>query len=242
MAPLPTVVLVTPVVVLIYLLFAYVIRRGPFPTLEPAPLKHVYLEVILLFTPAFLSNAWRVYLFSQGSPEPYTTYASYALLVSEAIPLVSQLLVRRRPISELGFTMIKSWRATLILIVWLAIFALGSIFGRLYLGTLSFPLLSKAAVIAVGLFFEELLFRGFILTRLETLHGVRQGWLYAAPWWGLIHIWQGFQVGWLAAIFGVIQITALGLLWGVAFAKSRSLLTTWPIHVIYDLFVAITPR
>ena len=227
-------------VIPIYLLVTFLIHRGSYPELKFEQMKRVYAEISLVFAPAFIANAGRVYLYAQGSPQPLTGIMEYALVAAYFLaPLTAHVLIRKRPLGELGISRILQWKATIILVAWTMIYLGLSVGARYYAGILSFPLLSRIPYLIVGLLGEELLFRGFIQTRLETVHGISRGWLYAAPWWGFIHIWNFFTLGLFEAVLGVIVITFLGFLYGVTYAKSRSLLSTWPVHVIYDLFIAV---
>ena len=52
---------------------------------------------------------------------------------------------------------------------------------------------------------------------------------------GVAHVAVVFVSGPAAAINAVLQAAVVGALWGVAFAKNRTLLVVWPAHVLHDL-------
>lgn len=218
--------------------FVYLIQRGSYAFLESIRLKYVYVEVLAVFTPAFVANAVRAYSKISGWGTPLNLLGEYALVgVYLFFPVLDQLFLRRRPLRELGFSRISNWKATMFLWIWLVILTAGSITYRfLTFGRVSFPLLSNAPRITLGLFGEELLFRGFIQTRLETVHGVKRAWIISSLWFGLIHIWNFFVIGLNRMILEMPSIVLVGMILGVAFAKGRSLLTVWPVHVVYDIF------
>lgn len=144
---------------------------------------------------------------------------------------------------ELGFAKIANWRATIILLIWVSLLLAGSVGYRLYQGRLAFPL-SSAPYFVVTILGEELIFRGFIQTRMELLQGVQRGWITGSFWFASIHFWNywwTFSIRGNYSVFSpLLLLLVIGMLWGVAFAKARSLLTTWPVHVIYDIFAVLT--
>ncbi len=209
---------------------------GPYPPalrlLKPT-LAH--LEVVAVFVPAFLANAWRNALMARGGPEPDLTIAMNALLAASLfVPLVVQLLVRRRPLRELGIGPIANWRATLILLLWLAVIVVGQLVFRSSAGLPMNVHLERVPRLTLGLFGEEFLFRGFIQTRLEAAHGLPRAWILASLLFGLIHVSNVFTSG-AAGLLAPVATFELGLLWGAAFAKTRSLFLIWPVHAVYDL-------
>ncbi len=79
-------------------------------------------------------------------------------------------------------------------------------------------------------FWEEFIFRGFLLTRLYALCG---RWWLAVPvgslLFGLLHLWEGS----LAAV--VIGI--LGLVMGTLFAWRKSLIPGWAFHFAHNVLI-----
>lgn len=76
---------------------------------------------------------------------------------------------------------------------------------------------------------EEILFRGFVLTRLSTLmRSTPAGVILSAVIFGALHGYQG--------PIGVIQTTAVGLVFGVVVAVTRSV---WPAVISHGIFDTI---
>jgi Type II CAAX prenyl endopeptidase Rce1-like len=86
----------------------------------------------------------------------------------------------------------------------------------------------RIATIGLGLFGEELLYRGFLQTHLESVVGAARGWIPASLLFGLMHIAVVFVHGPAAGLNAVVQAAVFGALWGDAFAKNRTLLVLWP--------------
>ena len=82
------------------------------------------------------------------------------------------------------------------------------------------PLLVMALVVGV---FETIFFRGFVQTRLEAAFGPVPGIGLAAVLYGLYHV--GYGMGGSEMLF----LTGLGIVYGVAFAQTRSALVLWPL-------------
>ena len=209
---------------------------GRYPRAVPLPRPRlVHLEVVTVFLIAFLANAWRAATIARGGPEPDLSLAMNAYLGATLIPpLLLQVLVRRRPLRELGIAPIANWRAALLLLVWLGIFVGATLFYRPSAGLPMDVRPERILPTGLGLFGEELLFRGFIQTRLESAHGLPAAWVLSSVFFGLTHLAMVFPSG-AAGLLAPVQIMALGLLWGAVFAKTRSLLVVWPVHAIYDL-------
>lgn len=93
------------------------------------------------------------------------------------------------------------------------------------------PLLA-AGVLASG-FAEELLYRGFLQTRLARLTGSgAAGWLTAAGLFAAAHAYHG--------PLGVVQCGANGLVFGLAFAASGRLWGVTAGHAGYNLLLVAT--
>ncbi|NLX13174.1 MAG: CPBP family intramembrane metalloprotease [Phycisphaerales bacterium] len=79
-------------------------------------------------------------------------------------------------------------------------------------------------------FWEEFVFRGFLLTRLHALFG---GWWLAVPVgaliFGVLHLWQGPLT---AVVIGL-----LGLVMGALFVWRKSLLPGWAFHFAHNVLI-----
>lgn len=219
-------------------LFAAVIawRGGSFPAVSPARTRWVLLQVGVAFAAEFAAGAWRNALYGMGSPQPITALAADVVpVVSLAIPLILQLGFMRGSLAELGIGPNRDWRSTLVLLGWLLLFVVATVIYRV---TQQLPMTAhweRVPRYAAGLFAEEMLFRGFIQTRFERLYGTRLGWLPASLLFALAHASRLLYQPASVALPEVTEVFALGALWGLAFAKTRSLFVVWPVHVVYDL-------
>src|ERR1700730_1212277 len=209
-------------------------RGGAYSPARPQP-RWVRLEIAVVFALGFLANAWRSYLIGQHGAELATSVSMWvSTLVSIGVPLTAQL-VRKRPLSELGIALNLNWRVLLTVAAWIAILVAATLAFRM---SQRLPLAARPdriASVAFGLLGEELLYRGFLQTRLETLAGTTRGWIPASLLFGLTHVAVVFVRGPAAAVNAMVQTAVLGALWGIAFAKLRTLLIIWPAHVLYDL-------
>jgi membrane protease YdiL (CAAX protease family) len=220
------------------LVFLAVVLRwgGRYPPAVPLPrLKLVHFEVVTVFLLAFLANAWRVTTNAPGALESDRLLAmSVSLGTTLVIPLLLQVLVRRRPLRELGIAPVANWRAGLVLLVWIGVYVVAALLYRPRAGLPMNVHPERVVSIGLGLFGEELLFRGFVQTRLESAHGLPAAWILSSAFFGLVHLAMVFPLG-LAGLLAPLQTFAIGLLFGAVFAKTRSLFLVWPVHAVYDL-------
>lgn len=139
-----------------------------------------------------------------------------------ALPLFYTVLVRRRPLADLGLTTYRL----------LPSLALSLILGwdtyRNTLATLDVawtravvPLI--AMVIAVGLF-EAIFFRGWLQLRFEAAFGMVPGLLLGALCYSLYHIGYGMEPGELATLF------FLGVTFGAMFRLTKNVFVLWPFY------------
>ncbi|MGQ9649560.1 MAG: lysostaphin resistance A-like protein [Phycisphaerae bacterium] len=155
-----------------------------------------------------------------------------------------------RTISSIGLTT-RQWHLDLgigfasLLATWVVLMAIGGAIVVLFPSVLqeqsaaqkaieaSFPRLSWQQKLVLCLciaIYEEIVFRGFLLTRLHVL--VRRWWLavvIGAVLFGLLHHYQG----WLA----VGGVTLLGLIMGALFAWRKSLVAPVTMHLFHNFAV-----
>lgn len=138
------------------------------------------------------------------------------------LPLFYTVLVRRRPLADLGLTTYRL----------LPSLALSLILGwdtyRNTLATLDVawtravvPLV--VMVVAVGLF-EAVFFRGWLQLRFEAAFGMVPGLLLGALCYSLYHIGYGMEPGELVTLF------FLGVTFGAMFRLTKNVFVLWPFY------------
>jgi hypothetical protein len=139
-----------------------------------------------------------------------------------ALPVFYTVLVRRRPLADLGLT-------TRML---LPALALGLLLGwdtyRNTLGTLELPgtreIVPVATMaLAVG-FFEAVFFRGWLQLRFEAAFGLVPGLILGALCYSLYHVGYGMTGDEMLFLFG------LGLMFGAFFRLTKNLFVLWPFY------------
>jgi membrane protease YdiL (CAAX protease family) len=156
--------------------------------------------------------------------------------------------------SDFGLARPKSWGRTILMGVGVTVGIIVSFMFLMPLITLAFPappvdnsrfdilrgnlpnlILNVVAIWFTAGFFEELLWRGYLMNRLVDLQGktTKLAWAISlvgsAIIFGLGHTYQGLG--------GVIKITTLGLLFGAAFLTTRRNL--WPVIIAHGLLDTI---
>lgn len=157
-----------------------------------------------------------------GGGLPY--FALYAVLAATlfgiGIPLYWMVVVRRRPLADLGLTF-RWWGLSI---------ALQLIFASLqFVGTLAqvqlpsfaelVPLIALA--LAIG-FFEAVFWRGWVLLRLEEAFGIIPAILLGSVLYAAYHIGYAMPLDEMAFLFFV------GIMFAVAFRLTKSVLVLWP--------------
>ncbi|MEW5747714.1 MAG: CPBP family intramembrane glutamic endopeptidase [Candidatus Thermoplasmatota archaeon] len=144
------------------------------------------------------------------------------LLIGVVVPLAYTVLVRKRPLSEVGITK-KYWIASLVL---------GAILGLVtYQGTLAqdelpvFEELMPLVMVAftVGLF-EAVFFRGWAQLAFERSFGAMPAVLIGSAMYSLYHIGYGMEASELMFLF------VLGVTFALAFRATRNVLVLWPLY------------
>ncbi|MGD2048923.1 MAG: CPBP family intramembrane metalloprotease [Chloroflexota bacterium] len=139
-----------------------------------------------------------------------------------AVPLFYTVLVRRRPLADVGLTTYQ-----LLPSLALSLF-LGWDTYRNTIATLDLtwtqslvPLVTM--VLAVGLF-EAIFFRGWLQLRFEAAFGLVPGLLLSALCYSLYHIGYGMEAEEMLFLFG------LGLTFGAFFRLTKSIFVLWPLY------------
>jgi membrane protease YdiL (CAAX protease family) len=158
-----------------------------------------------------------------GGGLPY--FFLYAVLAATifgiGVPLFWTVVVRRRPLSDLGIT--TRWLG--LSIVLQLVFA-----GLQYLGTLTQvqlpPLEQLVPLIALSLaigFFEAVFWRGWVLLRLEESLGIIPAILLASLLYAAYHIGYAMSLDEIAFLF------LIGIMFAVVFRLTKSVFILWPL-------------
>jgi membrane protease YdiL (CAAX protease family) len=177
---------------------------------------------------ALLSLAFRVFT-TDRVLGMFLAFAA-TLLVGTVGPVVWTVWVSGRPLGDLGLG-VGTWRRTAGLAVLFA-----GVQGALTLWGYDLPapvdwvpLLVMALVVGI---FESVFFRGFVQGRLEEQLGTGPGVGVAAGLYGAYHV--GYGMGGADLAF----LTALGVVYAVAYALTRSVLVLWPLLTPLGSFYA----
>jgi membrane protease YdiL (CAAX protease family) len=155
-------------------------------------------------------------------------------------PMAIEWGIRRRSLSAIGFRM-PTDRETLILVAILFIFylvvrvVLPPILGQ----PLNFNFQDFIANTVIYAFLEEVIFRGMIQTRFEAALGRVRAWVLSGLFFGFYHYYVHFLVvGKSLEVTGVLELvflTAFGMLLGLIYSRTKSLLPSYLIHAINNL-------
>lgn len=144
-----------------------------------------------------------------------------AALFGVGIPLYWMVIVRKRPLSDLGITS-RLLGVSLIVQLLLAIVQ--------YFGTLANVQLPAAAellpllalILAIG-FFEAVFWRGWVLLRLEEAFGLIPAILVGSALYALYHIGYAMPASEMVFLFFI------GVMFAVVFRLTKSIFILWPL-------------
>lgn len=137
------------------------------------------------------------------------------------IPLAWMVVVRARPLADLGLTL-RHWRWSLVL---QALFA-ALLYVTAYAGVQIPDIRALAPLVALALaigFFEALFWRGWVLLRLEESFGLLPAILLGSLLYAAYHVGYGMDLGEMAFLF------VIGILFAVTFRITSSVLMLWPV-------------
>jgi membrane protease YdiL (CAAX protease family) len=220
----------------IHSVFIVLIHRGRYsaalaPTRKPV---REYVEV------AFVVLALLVIPFIKFDLLWFSGWLSAYLAFLVLAPLVMEWLVRRQSLGVIGFRMPQNQRALRLVAVLLGLYLVARLAwplaqGRAYQFSLQ-GFISNSILFA---FLEEAVFRGVIQTRLESALGAVRSWVLSGLAFGFYHFYVHYLVPGKALagadILSLASLAVLGMLLGVAFAKTRSLLPPFLIHALHNL-------
>jgi uncharacterized protein len=185
------------------------------------------LVVGALYTATFIVTAkpW-------GGMAYFTIYAVVmATLVGIGLPLFWMVVIRKRPLSDLGLTF-KRWRLSILiqLVLSVILYVIGPKFNVVSI-TEFIPLVGLA--LAIG-FFEAVFWRGWIIGRLEHSFGLIPAILIGSVLYALYHIGYGMSMDDMVFLFFI------GIMFAVVFKLTGSVIILWPIFQPMGQLITLT--
>ncbi|MBI2847810.1 MAG: CPBP family intramembrane metalloprotease [Chloroflexi bacterium] len=154
-----------------------------------------------------------------------------ATLFGVGIPLLWMVIIRKRPLSDLGLTF-RRWRSSIVLQLVLT--------GILLLTgpELDWPPLANlvplvSLVLAIG-FFEAVFWRGWVLQRLEEAFGIIPAILLGSALYAAYHIGYGMTMDEMVFLFFI------GIMFAVVFRLTGSILILWPLFQPLGQLITLT--
>jgi hypothetical protein len=152
-------------------------------------------------------------------------FGLYAILAATVfgigIPLYWTVVVRKRPISDLGITTNRLWLSLALQVVLAVLVIPGAIRDlRIPGATELIPLIALA--LAIG-FFEAVFWRGWVLLRLEDAFGVIPAILLSSA------LYAAYHIGYAMPLSEITFLFVIGLMFAMAFRLTRSVFILWPI-------------
>ena len=86
-------------------------------------------------------------------------------------------------------------------------------------------------------FSQEIFFRGYLQKNLEKVYGNFLGLVFASCLFSLWHITIRFYPGWMTTL-SLSKLFLIGLLWGLSFQKTRSLIAPCLSHFLVGIFLS----
>jgi|GEM_PF-2504945 len=221
---------------LLSLVFIFLIQRGVYafpPSTPQRPVREI-VEAGLLAGCLLLVRFIRFDLYwLSGWPSAYLVFGLLA-------PMVMEWGVRRRNLSAIGFRMPENKKALVLVAILFSLYLVARLVIPPLLGAaFTFDWQNFLSNTVIFPFVEEIIFRGMIQTRLEAAWGSARAWIISGLFFGFYHYFAHYLViGKSLAVSDVLELvflTAFGMLLGVIYAKTRSLLPSYLIHAINNL-------
>ena len=135
-------------------------------------------------------------------------------------PLYWTVVIRKRPLSDLGLSTRWLWLSLILQIIFAALQYSGTL-GKGILDVERFiPLLTLS--LAIG-FFEAVFWRGWVLLRLEEAFGV-----IPAILWGSL-LYAAYHVGYAMPLREMAFLFFIGVMYAVAFRMTKNIFILWPL-------------
>lgn len=144
-----------------------------------------------------------------------------ATLFGVGIPLLWMVVIRKRPIQDLGITT-KYLGISIILQLAFAAYQYSGTLAKTQLPVFTDVAPLIALALAIG-FFEALFWRGWVLLRLEEAFGVIPAILIGSLLYALYHVGYGMPLSEISFLF------LIGILYAVTFRLTKSIFLLWPI-------------
>jgi membrane protease YdiL (CAAX protease family) len=152
-----------------------------------------------------------------------------AALCGVGLPLYWTVIVRHRPLSDLGMT--KKWlrRSHFIQLFFVLLQFAG------FMGTIQFPPFEKLLPL-IGLamfigFFETVFWRGWVQMRLEAAFGIFPAVVLSAALYALHYLAYG------ASFTALLPLFFAGVLYGIVFRLTNNVLIIWPVFLPMRLLI-----
>jgi membrane protease YdiL (CAAX protease family) len=226
---------------LVYPLLILLFHRGEYPSTPWSPKgtgRQLFESAVVLGALLAVRLLKEVYT----SVFTWATYTITYLALGLGLLLIMEKPREWRDIKRAGFVLPTNRQALTLFTGLLVLQMVGGVARHIYSGT-RLPYLNMYFIsgVVVGPFVEETLLRGLIQTRLEAILGASRSWLVSGTLFGFYHLWAHYLVAGRALTFiGCVQlitVSLFGMLLGVVFTKTRSLLPPLLLHAANN-FVA----
>lgn len=221
---------------LVFLVFILLIQRGDYPA-RPSSTGKPIRELI---EAGILAGCLLIVPWIKFNLFWYDDWLSAYLVLGILAPAVMELVVRRRSLSFIGFMMPSNRRVIALAAAIIGLYVISKLIYPVATGAESIftwkRLISNSIIFA---FLEEVIFRGLIQTRLEAALGSVWSWILSGCFFGFYHYYHDYLVTGRAVgmenIFQLVYLAVFGMLLGVIFAKTRSLLPSYLVHAMNNL-------
>lgn len=193
----------------------------------------------------WLKNLISDLLWGYFSTLAWAMSASIFVGATVCLLFVMEKIVRRRNLSVVGFRLPTSKKVLLIFTGVTAFFLIGGIFVHTVF-EIRYAYLNIYFIsgVILGPLVEEIAFRGLIQTRFEAWLGTTKSWILSSLVFGFYHFLAWFLIGGkMLSVYYLAQlmyVTLFGMLLGIVFAKTRSLLPPFLLHAVNNFIAFLT--
>jgi len=188
-----------------------------------------YILVVVTLYTATMIVGWQVW----GGMAYFLLYGVLmAGVFGIGIPVYWTVVVRKRPLSDLGLTNRYLWISLGLQIVFSALQYWGTL-AKTGVPEFSSFLPLVALALAIG-FFEAIFWRGWVLMRLEDAFGFIPALLLGSVLYAAYHIGYGMPMSEMVFLFFI------GVMYAIAFRLTKSVFLLWPIFQPMGQLVTLT--